>query len=139
MAEHQFSVVPETALDTIVEWLAAHAGDGARSPPVPTSLFRDTVAFAFRGESGVAAVVEEQLCRFGADEHLFGILSRTSHSTERLAVLIFNAGSVHHVGPNRVSVTLARNLAAWGFPCLRFDHEGIGDSVRRGGGRENRR
>lgn len=131
MAEHQFTVVPDKALDTIVEWLAAHSDDGAPAPAVPTSLFRDTVAFAFRGETGVAAVVEEQLCRFGADEHLFGILSRTSRSTDRPAILLFNAGSVHHVGPNRVSVGLARNLAAWGFPCLRFDHEGIGDSVRR--------
>jgi alpha-beta hydrolase superfamily lysophospholipase len=137
MAEHQFTVVPDKALDTIVEWLAAHSDTGPAASPLPSSLFRDSVAFAFRGESGVAAVVEEQLCRFGADEHLFGILSRTSHSTERPAILIFNAGSVHHVGPNRVSVTLARNLAAWGFACLRFDHEGIGDSVRRGDGREN--
>ena len=137
MAEHQFTVVPDDALGTIVEWLSAHSEEGPKASPVPTSLFRDTVAFAFRGETGVAAVVEEQLCRFGADEHLFGILSRTSHGADRPAVLIFNAGSVHHVGPNRVSVALARNLAAWGFPCLRFDHEGIGDSIRRGERREN--
>ncbi len=50
---------------------------------------------------------------------------------------MFNAGCVHHVGPNRLSVMLARSLAAAGYPCLRFDLEGIGDSVARGEGREN--
>jgi alpha-beta hydrolase superfamily lysophospholipase len=138
MAEHQFTVVPDAALDTIVEWLSAHTEPVIEKVAgTPPSLFRDTIAFAFRGESGVAAVVEERLCRFGRDEHLFGILSRTSSGTERPAILLFNAGSVHHVGPNRVSVMLARNLAAWGFPCLRFDHEGIGDSIPRGATREN--
>jgi hypothetical protein len=36
------------------------------------------------------------------------------------------------VGPNRLYVMLARSLAAMGSPCLRFDLEGIGDSVLRG-------
>jgi pimeloyl-ACP methyl ester carboxylesterase len=51
--------------------------------------------------------------------------------------VFFNAGAVHHVGPNRVYVTLARHLSTAGFPCLRFDLEGIGDSVLRAPGREN--
>jgi pimeloyl-ACP methyl ester carboxylesterase len=51
--------------------------------------------------------------------------------------VLFNSGSVHNVGPHRIYVTLARDLAARGFACFRFDLEGIGDSVRRGPGREN--
>jgi hypothetical protein len=51
--------------------------------------------------------------------------------------MLLNAGAVHHVGPNRLYVELARRLAAAGFTCLRFDAESIGDSVRRLPGREN--
>ena len=52
-------------------------------------------------------------------------------------VVLFNAGSVHHVGPNRVYVTLARRLAQMGVACLRFDLQGIGDSPLGVEGREN--
>jgi alpha-beta hydrolase superfamily lysophospholipase len=64
-------------------------------------------------------------------------LSRACAERDRPAIVFFNAGAVHHVGPNRVYVTLARHLSAAGFPCFRFDLEGIGDSVLRTPGREN--
>jgi alpha-beta hydrolase superfamily lysophospholipase len=53
------------------------------------------------------------------------------------AVLMLNAGSIHHVGPHRLYTRLARELAARGHAVLRFDLEGIGDSILRGAGREN--
>jgi len=37
-------------------------------------------------------------------------------------------GTNHRVGPNRMYVTMARDWAARGFPCLRFDLAGMGDS-----------
>jgi hypothetical protein len=52
-------------------------------------------------------------------------------------VILFNAGAVHHVGPNRVYVELARGLAEAGVPCLRMDLETLGDSVLDGAWREN--
>src|SRR5205814_78101 len=76
-------------------------------------------------------------CRFGPDEHLFGLLTRRPDSGDAPAIMMFNAGSVHHVGPNRLYVTLARGLASLGFACLRFDLESLGDSVLREPGREN--
>jgi hypothetical protein len=88
------------------------------------------------GDDG-SQVVDEQICRFGAQEQLFGILSRTSDDPGRPAIVMFNAGSVHHVGPHRLYVTLARELALLGFASLRFDLEGIGDSVLTRAGREN--
>jgi pimeloyl-ACP methyl ester carboxylesterase len=48
-----------------------------------------------------------------------------------LAILLLNAGLVHRVGPNRLYVTLARRLAEMGYPVLRFDLSGIGDSPPR--------
>lgn len=81
--------------------------------------------------------IEESLHRFGEGGRLFGILSRRDTSKDRPLVILFNAGAVHHVGPNRVYVELARELAANGVPCLRMDLETLGDSVLDDAWREN--
>lgn len=47
------------------------------------------------------------------------------------AVILLNAGILHHVGPNRAFVRIARRLAALGLVVLRFDFSGIGDSLPR--------
>jgi dienelactone hydrolase len=49
------------------------------------------------------------------------------------AVLFWNVGINHHVGPYRVNVDLARSLAAVGITSLRFDISGMGDSDVRPG------
>lgn len=76
---------------------------------------------------------EEILC-CGADGALVGVLTRpvTALPGSDAAVIFFNAGLVHRVGPGRLYVELARQLAARGWTCLRFDHAGIGDSPARG-------
>jgi hypothetical protein len=134
MAEHQYTIVPDPALESIVAWVKTHARSWPSTQKVPSGakLTRFGIATA-----SSEATIEERMVRFGADRHLFGVLTRTSTSADRPAVVIFNAGAVHRVGPNRVSVTLARELAAAGLACLRFDLEGIGDSVLRAPGREN--
>jgi dienelactone hydrolase len=45
------------------------------------------------------------------------------------AVILFNTGAGHHVGPHRLYVPLARDWASHGHVVLRFDLGGIGDSV----------
>jgi len=47
------------------------------------------------------------------------------------AVLLLNAGILHHVGPSRTYVKTARSLASLGFLVLRFDFAGVGDSLPR--------
>jgi len=49
----------------------------------------------------------------------------------RLAMVLFNAGLIHHVGPGRLYVKLARALAARGIAAVRVDFSGIGDSPPR--------
>jgi len=44
------------------------------------------------------------------------------------AVLFWNAGLLHRVGPHRLFLDMARNLAGEGFPAVRFDLSGKGDS-----------
>jgi dienelactone hydrolase len=47
---------------------------------------------------------------------------------DRPAVLMWNVGINHRVGPFRFNVDVARKLAQLGFTVLRFDVSGLGDS-----------
>jgi pimeloyl-ACP methyl ester carboxylesterase len=51
--------------------------------------------------------------------------------------LLLNAGAIHHIGPSRLYVTLARAWAAEGHTVLRLDLSGIGDSGTRPGQADN--
>jgi len=59
---------------------------------------------------------------------MFGILAEPSKRDSERALLILNAGAIRHIGSNRMSVPLARELAATGWCVLRADLPGIGDS-----------
>jgi pimeloyl-ACP methyl ester carboxylesterase len=79
----------------------------------------------------------ESVLEFGPARRLVGILSRPGAAlaeTPGLAVVITNSGIIHRVGANRVHVRLARALARAGYPVLRYDLPGIGDSERGGTG-----
>jgi alpha-beta hydrolase superfamily lysophospholipase len=137
MADHQFTVIPEQALDTIATWVENHSRNWSGSPTSLPAPRRTLNEFDFRLENGKTVRVEEQACRFGEEGHLFGVLSRSTPPGDRPAIIMLNAGAIHHVGPNRLYVTLARQLSARGFACFRIDLEGLGDSVLRREGREN--
>jgi dienelactone hydrolase len=67
---------------------------------------------------------------FGAGQNLFGMLCRPD--TDRMpgtVVIIGNSGGDPHSGISRLSVVLARRLAAQGIASLRMDFAGLGDSV----------
>ena len=76
----------------------------------------------------------EEAIVFGTNVRLVGIVTAPSPAAAKsghTAVIFLNAGVVHRVGPSRLYVTLARQLARCGFTALRFDHSGIGDSQPR--------
>lgn len=81
-------------------------------------------------------MIEEPL-QFGQAGRLFGILSLPSASPANsgiLPIFIFlTAGLLHRIGPNRLHVHLARQLAQLGYSSLRVDLSGAGDSPRRTG------
>jgi hypothetical protein len=138
MAEHQFTVVPDAALGVLVSWLACGTPHAAHPQAAAANEPRNSICVPFRTRAGADVQLEELACRFGDDQHLFGVLTRADDSVDRPAVVVFNAGAAHHVGPNRLYVELTRGLAAMGLPCLRFDLESLGDSVnRRPDAREN--
>lgn len=77
--------------------------------------------------------MKEQVLRFGDGGQLVGVLGEPPGAERReLGVVLLNAGLVHHAGPNRLWVRLARALALEGFFTLRGDFSGIGDSPPRG-------
>ncbi len=65
---------------------------------------------------------------------MFGVFTRPVAETtgaRDLPVFVFlSAGLLHRVGPMRLYVRLARELATLGFSSLRVDLSGIGDSPR---------
>ncbi|QYZ65452.1 MAG: hypothetical protein OI74_16440 [Gammaproteobacteria bacterium (ex Lamellibrachia satsuma)] len=76
--------------------------------------------------------MRERVYLFGSDGGLVGVSTEPSTlDADRPAVLLLNAGLLHHVGQNRLSVTLARALGELGWFTFRFDISGVGDSVTR--------
>lgn len=137
MAEPQFTQVPEQAIDSIAEWIDHHVA--ARARRSGTGPVVESCTFQHTSDLGSTVLLEERICRFGPNNELFGVLTRPSPnaSTTHPCVVLPNAGAAHHVGPNRFYVALAHELAAAGTACLRFDLEGLGDSVLSVPGPEN--
>jgi pimeloyl-ACP methyl ester carboxylesterase len=72
----------------------------------------------------------ERVMRFGDDGRLCGIVTQPPADAprRRTGVLLLNAGIIHKIGAHRLNVKLARRLSRLGFPALRFDLSGLGDS-----------
>jgi pimeloyl-ACP methyl ester carboxylesterase len=76
--------------------------------------------------------MKESAIRFGRQRSLVGVFTEPEETPHRqLAVIMLNAGLLHHVGPNRLYVRLARHLARRGLAVFRFDLSGTGDSDAR--------
>jgi exosortase A-associated hydrolase 1 len=59
------------------------------------------------------------------EEHLSASLDEADGS---IGVLMVTGGSQTRVGSHRMYERLAKTLATHGYPCLRFDRRGVGDS-----------
>jgi len=118
--------LPAEALAAIEGWLAevyAREGNGAH-------LARPARVTPIAGEE--AHVIP------GAPS-LFAILHRPVAPAAALpGIVLVNAGCVPRMGPHRQYVPLARQWAGMGFPVLRLDLSGIGDSPAAAGAEENR-
>jgi hypothetical protein len=77
--------------------------------------------------------MKERAITFGPKEGMVGVLTEpeAAPASKRPHLLLLNAGFVHRVGPGRLSVEIARQVARAGFASLRFDFSGIGDSPAR--------
>lgn len=78
--------------------------------------------------------MREKIFTFGPGKGIVGILTEPDPSVLRPGApvaLSSNVGMHNRAGPNRLYVDLARSLAARGYPMLRFDLSGQGDSAPR--------
>jgi pimeloyl-ACP methyl ester carboxylesterase len=88
-----------------------------------------------------AGLLCERVVSFGAQHSLFGVVTAPASmggiAGTAPVLLLLNSGAVHHVGPNRLYVQIARRLALSGFRVLRFDLPGLGDSPASADAAEN--
>ena len=74
-------------------------------------------------------MIDEKAIFFDCAGHrLVGILHRPAALASDAGVLLVVGGPHYRVGSHRQFVLLARHLAATGYPVLRFDYRGMGDS-----------
>lgn len=103
-------------------------------------------AVVARGSDGAPTVIEEAGF-IDPGSTVFGVIARPAalggphlagpDEGSRLGILLLNAGAIHHIGPSRLYVTLARAWAGEGHTVLRVDLSGIGDSGTRPGQVDN--
>jgi pimeloyl-ACP methyl ester carboxylesterase len=78
--------------------------------------------------------MREQAVLFGRTKSLVGVVTDPDSDLRNSyfpAIILLNAGLLHRIGPNRLYVKIARQMASVGFIVLRFDFSGIGDSRAR--------
>lgn len=122
--------VPEQALASIVEWLAA----GAEEAGVPVKSPEESVAKVPSAGPGSAPVAERSV-RIGRSQ-IYGVLDEpvapgpTGDPAGAGApwLVLVNVAAEHHIGPGRRWVEWARQWAALGYRVVRIDLSGIGDS-----------
>jgi alpha-beta hydrolase superfamily lysophospholipase len=145
------TMVPSEMLRLTVTWLCDR---GAAEPLAQRDRFsRDTVPRSRRairlppGAPG-GVPISETSAFLDSGRVLFGILTAPHPAATdtadaagakelRTGILLLNAGGTHHIGSNRLYVTLARRWASQGHVVLRMDISGVGDSLPRPGETEN--
>jgi hypothetical protein len=91
---------------------------------MPDGVTSDAIPGQAAGEG------REEALRLGRDGQLVGIVTHPVKARSGApALVILNAGLLHRVGPHRLHVVLGRQAADLGFPALRLDLGGIGDST----------
>ena len=133
------ALVPDGAVQRICGWFASSAAQSgcelqipAGTLPVDGPALQGTLSTPHYRERPVA---------LGESRNVFGVLctpaAPASPVAQRPLLVLLNAGAVHHIGPGRLHVRLARELAHRGVSSLRIDAPAIGDSVSPGMPGEN--
>lgn len=127
MRDAHASKVPTQSIARAFDWLSALAQPAIASAASTASTSTD---FTFDERQ-----VRETALFLDRSQVLFGIVAEPiepSGSIRDVAILL-NSGTIHHIGPGRLYVAIARRCAAKGMAVARIDVSGVGDSnVREG-------
>ena len=142
MDDPQRAQVPHAIIGGVVACLQAWGHAVADAPGEARTVGAASQRVIDPQRGGAPAVVERAVHIDAGTARMFGILTSADADTgpppaARPAVLMLNSGSVHHIGPNRLWVRLARQWAQRGITVLRIDISGIGDSDVREGAQDN--
>lgn len=143
MEDPQRAVVPEAMVAGVMGCISEWSAQAALEPVAAQPPERVALRCKQPAQDGSSAQVLETPVHIdtGTGTRLFGMLvtpeGESASGSTRPAVLLLNSGAIHHIGPNRLWVRLARRWAARGMTVLRLDIAGIGDSPPRAGAQEN--
>lgn len=93
------------------------------------STLTPQIAHGNRHPAEPADRVTEQAVDLGGRGSLFGIMTRPAGAARSTGFVFLNSGLLHRVGPFRLYVDIARRIADSGFPSIRLDQPGKGDST----------
>jgi dienelactone hydrolase len=130
------SVVPFETLEAVVAWLGLA---NTNVSPAPPPAKPPSTVLVVPGQPGHPPLRETAIL-FGEGQRLFGVITEPDApvAPHRPAIVLLNVGADSHVGPHRMNVEHARELASKGYLTCRFDVAGLGESLTAPGGRENR-
>ncbi len=130
------SVIPVAMIAAIRDWLETRAMStaGAEARATITKIPAGA-RMRVRSESGVE--LTERATFIDGERTLFAIVTEPVEAVPAdsgaRGVILLNCGATSHIGPNRMSVDIARQWAAKGYVVLRLDIAGLGDSGSRPG------
>jgi pimeloyl-ACP methyl ester carboxylesterase len=128
------TIVPHEMIRDVLDWIPQQDSAATFASGLGTSCELDWPSTTGTGR------LREQAVRFGTGDSIFGVVTEAvsgERNRQKPVMLLLNSGAVHHVGPNRLYVRIARNLALEGFRVLRFDLPGLGDTPVETGRQEN--
>lgn len=126
IAHPAFSRASDEVIEALERWIADDEPDGGgRLPEPPVPVGREEVEFEWKGEP-----VRESLFSFPLDAGVgMGVVAEPpARPAAGICGVFLNSGAIRHIGPNRLWVDAARDLAARGVPSARLDFEGLGES-----------
>ena len=126
--EHR--TVPVEVFDVSIRWIEEEFPAEIDCVVIPTTAtVTDGPLAHVRGWQQEHRSAEREV-RFGAQSRLVGFLAEPVDGLVRgPGVVLINAGLIHHVGPHRQWLEMARRWASLGIPSLRIDLGGIAGSA----------
>ncbi len=136
------SQVPIKSIDAAIAWLQSLSN----SMPVCSRDAKERRSPAVSEELHVSAdasdlAIRETATFLGENRTLFGIISEPAiphpSSAPSDVLILLNSGTIHHIGPGRLYVSIGRLFSMRGETVLRLDLSGVGESPARPGKQEN--